>query len=99
MKYFIGKVPNEHVETFGSDGLFEYKGEFFYNSVEFGSNPGGTEDFTISDTCGRSIPLSVDIIDVLIGTLVDIRCTLHTLEKADEIQDCLLDSEFIHTFE
>lgn len=99
MKYFIGKVPAEDLEVFGTGDLFEHEGEYFYNVVEFGSNPGGLEDFVISDTCGRSIPVSTDMIDALIGTLVDIQCKLHLLNKADELQDCLLDSTCIHTFE
>lgn len=99
MKYFIGKVPAEDLEVFGTGDLFEHEGNYYYNSVEFGSNPGGTDDFVISDTCGRSIPLSTDLINALIGTLVDIRCTMHAIEGAQELEECLEDPHCIHTFE
>lgn len=99
MKYFIGKVPEQDLEVFGTSDLFEHEGSYFYNKIEFGSNPGGVEDFVISDTCGRSIPLSTEQIDVLIGALVDMRCKLHALEAAEELQDCLSDPFCVHTFE
>ena len=99
MKYFIGKVSEQDVESFGSDGLYEHEGTYYYNMVEFGSNPGGVDDFVINDTCGRSIPVSTDMINPLIGALLDIRCTLHAIESTQELQECLEDSNCIHTFE
>lgn len=99
MKYFIGLATDDIIEGFGTDGLFEHDGDYFYNTVEFGSNPGGTDDFVIADGCGRSIPLSVDTLDVLIKVLMDIRITAATLEHADEVKECLQDHTCVHTFE
>lgn len=36
-------------------------------------NAGGLEDFTISDVCGRSIPISIRDIDDLIDALTQVR--------------------------
>lgn len=99
MQYYFGKVPAKDVEAFGEDGLFEYEGSYYYNRIEVGSNPGGIEDFVISDTCGRSIPLSTDMIGSLSRVLLDIKMTLIQLEEAQTIQEDLNDADVIVTFE
>lgn len=98
MKYYFGKVPAQDVEMFGCDELFENEGEYFYNQLEIGSNPGGIEDFVISDTCGRSIPLATEMIPELARVLLDIKLMMGTIEEADALQEDLADSNVIVTF-
>lgn len=99
MKYYFGKVPQRDVEMFGTDELFQHDGEYFYNQVEIGSNPGGREDFVISDTCGRSIPVSTDMIPGLARVLLDIKLMLGTIEEAEALEADLADSEVTVIFE
>lgn len=99
MKYFIGQVASEEMDTIGEDGLFEYGGDYYYNMVEFGTNPGGAEDFVISDTCGRSVPISIEQLAVLIETLQDIQETLAAIENGKAAQAAIFDEDEIRTFE
>jgi hypothetical protein len=99
MKYYFGKVPAQDVNTFGDDGLFEHDGTYYYNQLEIGSNPGGYEDFVISDTCGRSIPISTDMIPGLARVLLDIKLMMGTIEEADALVADLADKEVVVVFE
>ena len=99
MIYYFGKVPSNDVTAFGSDGLFEHEGDYYYNKVEVGSNPGGMEDFVLSDTCGRSIPISTDLIPGLGKVLLDIQLSRITIANGKEVEDNMFDSEVVTTFE
>jgi len=99
MKYYFGKVSERDVEMFGSDDLFEHDGAYYYNQIEIGSNPGGTEDFMISDTCGRSIPISTDMISSLGRVLLDIKMMLVQIQEAQALQDDLDDADVVVVFE
>ena len=72
MKIYFSQVPHEDVDNFGDEGLLgpNKDGDFFYNQVEFGTNPGGLDEVAISDGCGRYIPICVDTIPELISALV-----------------------------
>ena len=98
MKYYFGKVPQQDVNTFGDEGLFEHEGQYFYNQLEIGSNPGGSEDFVISDTCGRSIPVSTDMIPELARVLLDIKLMMNTIDEAEALQEDLANADIIVTF-
>lgn len=99
MKYYFGLVPTEDVETFGDEGLFECEGKYYYTQLEFGSNPGGMEDFTLSDCCGRSIPISVDHINSLARCLVSISNALHVVEVGHAVQELAAQKDHTVTFE
>ena len=60
MKYYFGAVPQRDIEEFGVNGLFYNNDQYYYYCVEFGSNPGGFEDVTITDTVGRTVPVSTE---------------------------------------
>lgn len=98
MKYYFGKVPKQDVITFGDDGLFEHEGTYYYNQLEIGSNPGGREDFVISDTCNRSIPISTDMIPELARVLLDIKLMLSTIEEGEALEADLTDEEVVVVF-
>lgn len=99
MKYFFGQVPHQDVDMFGEDGLFEYNGDFYYNMVEFGTNPGGEEDLVIADTVGRLVPVSIDHIGTLIQVLQDIQNTLDEVETGKSAHAAIFDENEIRTFE
>lgn len=99
MKYYFGKVPAADVENFGDEGLFEYEDNYYYNCVEFGTNPGGVEDFVISDTCGRSIPISTEMIPGLSRVLLDIRMAMNTFQEAEELEQDVYDCDVVVVFE
>ena len=98
MKYYFGKVPKQDVITFGDDGLFEHEGTYYYNQLEIGSNPGGREDFVISDTCNRSIPISTDMIPELARVLLDIKLMISTIEEGEALEADLADEEVVVVF-
>ena len=99
MKYLFALVPHQDVDMFGKDDLFEADGDYYFNQVEIGTNPGGMEDFTISDTCGRSIPLSVDSIDALIELLMDVKDNLETIEAGQMMLQAMYSNEFTRVFD
>jgi hypothetical protein len=71
MKIYFSQVPDADVDNFGDEDLFgpNKAGNFFYNQIEFGTNPGGIEEVAISDGCNRYIPICVDTIPELIEAL------------------------------
>lgn len=99
MKYYFGLVPDADVNMFGDEGLYEHNTEFYYNMIEFGTNPGGMEDFVIADGVGRSIPISVEQIDVLMEVLADIKDKLDTLQQAEQIQSEIFNPNHVETSE
>jgi hypothetical protein len=72
MKINFAQVPADDVDMFGDDGLFgpDHSGNFYYNFVEFGTNPGGTEEIAVQDGCGRYMPIAVEHIPSLIDALL-----------------------------
>ncbi len=73
MKINFAQVPHEDIDMFGEDNLFgpDESGEFYYNFVEYGTNPGGTDEVAIVDGCNRYMPIAVDNIPDLIVALVE----------------------------
>lgn len=89
MKINFAQVPAQDVDTFGDEGLFgpDTGGNFYYNYVEFGTNPGGTEEVTITDGCGRIMPIAVDNIPELINVLSRLHTIAQSLKAAEQIQE------------
>lgn len=87
MKIYFSQVPHEDIDTFGDEGLLgpNEAGDFFYNQVEFGTNPGGIEEVAISDGCDRYIPISVDTIPELIEALTVFYNTHIQLSLRDKV--------------
>lgn len=95
MKINFAQVPHLDIDTFGDDNLLgpDEAGNFYYNSVEFGTNPGGFEEVVIADTCRRSIPIAVESIPELMVALADIYNTHLMLEQRNQLKD-LVESDF-----
>jgi threonine dehydrogenase-like Zn-dependent dehydrogenase len=88
MKINFAQVPAQDVDTFGDDNLFgpDESGNFYYNYLEFGTNPGGTEEVAIVDGCDRFMPISVDNIPELIAALAEVYKISQSLEAAQRIE-------------
>jgi hypothetical protein len=71
MKIYFNQVQDSDVEFFGDSGLFgpNDNDNFFYNYVEFGTNPGGLDEVAIYDGCDRMIPLNMEAIPDLVQAL------------------------------
>jgi hypothetical protein len=95
MKYYFGQVDSDDVDNYGDEGLFEYAGDQYYSSVEFN----GEDDFVISDSVGRSIPMSVNHIGLLIQVLEGIRDSIETIENGKAEQEAVEDEDNITVFE
>lgn len=74
MKINFAQVPAADVDMFGDDNLFgpDADGNFYYNYVEFGTNPGGVDEVAITDGCGRYMPIAVNNIPDLIAALTEV---------------------------
>lgn len=70
MNIYFGRAP---ADEFDFSDLFKVKRndevEHYYQAVEFGTNPGGTDEVRIYDTCNRSIPIAVETIPELVEAL------------------------------
>jgi len=88
MKINFAQVPAHDVDTFGDDNLFgpDKSGNFYYNYVEFGTNPGGTDEVAITDGCGRYMPIAVDNIPDLIAALTEVARISDTLTLAKQLE-------------
>lgn len=70
MNIYFGRAQQDE---FDFSDLFRVKTdggtEYFYQAVEFGTNPGGLDEVRIYDTCNRSIPICVESIPELVEAL------------------------------
>lgn len=89
MKINFAQVPDTDVDMFGDDGLFgpDDNGDFYYNFVEFGTNPGGLDEVAIVDGCNRYMPIAVEHIPELVRALSEvykISVSIHNVELIKE---------------
>lgn len=89
MKINFAQVPAQDVDTFGDENLFgpDQAGNFYYNYVEYGTNPGGTDEVAIVDGCDRFMPIAVDNIPDLIAALADCYQIAQGIKAAEKVQD------------
>lgn len=89
MKINFAQVSHEDIDMFGEDNLFgpDAAGEFYYNFVEYGTNPGGTDELAIHDGCNRYMPVSMDHVPDLIKALSECYKIYAGLESAQRIQE------------
>lgn len=70
MNIYFSRAPEFELDT---DDLFEVErnGElqYYYQAVEFGTNPGGLDEVRIHDTVGRSVPICIETIPELVEAL------------------------------
>ena len=87
MKINFAQVPHDDIDTFGDDSLFgpDRAGNFYYNYVEYGTNPGGTDEVAIHDGCERYMPIAVENIPELIAALEEVLRINAEIKFAKEI--------------
>jgi hypothetical protein len=95
MKYYFGQVASDDVDNYGDEGLFEYAGDQYYNSIEFT----GEDDFVITDSVGRSIPMSINHVGLLIEVLQNMQETMETIENGKAAEEYVQMEDEIRTFE
>lgn len=96
MKINFAQVPAEDVDMFGDEGLFgpDINGNFYYNFVEYGTNPGGTEELAITDGCNRFIPIAMENVPNLVDALLTVyRMHLTQRSAQDELDLITSDHE------
>jgi hypothetical protein len=88
MKINFSQVPANDVDLFGDENLFgpDNNGNFYYNYLEFGTNPGGTDEVAITDGCGRYMPIAVDTIPDLVAALEEVARISGTLNLARQLE-------------
>ena len=88
MKINFAQVSAQDVDVFGDDNLFgpDHSGNFYYNYLEFGTNPGGVEEVAITDGCGRYMPIAVDNIPDLIAALTEVARISDKLTLARQLE-------------
>jgi hypothetical protein len=88
MKINFAQVPANDVDMFGDDNLFgpDKSGNFYYNYLEFGTNPGGVDEVAITDGCGRYMPIAVDNIPDLIAALEEVARISGTIDTARQLK-------------
>lgn len=84
MKIYYGlNTDADELDMFGTSGLLEFEDNYFSGAVEFGTNPGGLEDVTISDGCGRSIPISIAYVPQLISVLKEMQAIHEEISEGE----------------
>jgi hypothetical protein len=88
MKINFAQVPHADVDTFGDTNLFgpDKSGNFYYNYVEFGTNPGGVDEVAITDGCGRYVPIAIENIPELIAALTEVARISDKLTLARQLE-------------
>ena len=99
MQYYFGKINASEMPYYEDGTYFTYNGNHYNNKIEFGSNPGGLEEFVISDSIGRSVPLCVENIDSIIEILSDIKTLLWGITIGDVINRSVTNAATEHAVE
>ena len=89
MKIFIGRVEADEVDEFGEEGLVgpDARGNYYGQSVEFGTNPGGMDEVTIADGCNRSIPINVEALPDLIAALQEVISMVEQINHVEMLKE------------
>lgn len=97
MRVYFAPVNETELEDFGADGLLEHKDEFYNYMVEFGTNPGGTDDIMLHDGCGRRFPVSVEHLAQLQTALVEIAAVSQEIQAGKQLEAYIMDSDTVAT--
>lgn len=82
MQIYFGAVPQD--EVFDADAMFvsEHDNDnYFYYGIEYGSNPGGTDEVLVYDGLDRCVPVDIESVPAMIEALQ----TLYALHRS--VQD------------
>lgn len=94
MQIYFGAVPQD--EVFDTDAMFasdQDDDHLFYYGVEYGSNPGGTDEVLVYDGLDRYVPVDIESVPALIEAL-KLAYTLHiTTSNMRKVVDIVTDFE------
>jgi hypothetical protein len=93
--YFAEADMSDDEFEYHLEGAFKYRGKYYWNYVEFGTNAAGTEEFVIHDGCERLMPLCVDKIDDLIDVLEQVRNLHEAMIKGEQTRE-MVESDAEH---
>jgi hypothetical protein len=75
MRIYFGKAEydtnNDYPLEF--EGAFKHRNEYFWFYLEYGTNPGGLDEVSITDGCNRIMPISIEHVGELIDALERVR--------------------------
>lgn len=78
MQIYFGAVPQD--EVFDADAMFvsdKDDDNYFYYGIEYGSNPGGTDEVLVYDGLDRYVPVDIESVPAMIKAL-ETAYLLHT---------------------
>lgn len=81
MKFYFSKQDSE----FYSDSNFVDKEDSYNFCVEYGTNPGGTEEVLIQDNCDRVMPINIADLPQLIRILATVVDTANCVAEAEAL--------------
>ena len=88
MNIYFGAVKKSEVED--EDGMYvaeDAPNHMFYYGVEYGTNPGGTDEVLIFDGCDRSVPIDIENVPALIQALARYYKVYTGLSLAEKIKE------------
>lgn len=88
MNIYFGAVKKSEVED--EDGMYvaeDAPNHMFYYGVEYGTNPGGTDEVLIFDGCDRSVPIDIENVPALIQALARYYKVYTGLSLAEQIKE------------
>ena len=93
MNIYFGAVKKSEVED--EDGMFvsdDAPNHMFYYGVEYGTNPGGTDEVLIFDGIDRSVPIDIENVPALISALARYYKVYTGITLAKDIEERVNDS-------
>lgn len=92
--YFGAANIDDLIDPTGMLACPEINDTLFYYGVEYGSNPGGTEEVRIYDGCDRSIPVDIESVESLITALEGVLANHYALQVAKNIEDNVINPTY-----
>lgn len=84
MKINFAKVPSTDIQYFDTDTLFSDGNDYYYFTLEYGTNPGGLDEVAINDGCNRVMPIAIENIPDLITALTEVYTFAKEIEAGKE---------------
>ena len=88
MNIYFGAVNKSEVQD--EDGMYvaeDAPNHMFYYGVEYGTNPGGTDEVLIFDGIERSVPIDIESVPALITALARYYKVYTGLSLAEQIKE------------
>lgn len=87
MKIYFSQAKLDEYTDITEVFCSESSGPYYWNYVEYGTNPGGLDEVAIHDTVGRFIPISIDSLDELIYALNRVKEISNDINRGEKLRD------------